>query len=351
MKQTIRYYTPVALLLVGILAVSALLTVFTGTVEKNDDRPQVMVTVYPLYVAAQNVVGDTDGVVLHSLTGSTSGCLHDYQLSPKDRLSLQQADLLLLNGAGAEGFLADLLPQLKQTRVVDTSAGLHLLPATHAHHGHGDHDHDHRHGAEEQHADHDHAAHDHEHEHDREHGSENEALPFGYNSHVWASPTLYAAQVQAVTEALCTLDPAHKAEYTANGQAYGNKVLAMGKRLHQAAEKLPSGACITFHDSLLYLAQDMGLTAVATLQVGEEAGVSAGDLAVVKQAVAADKNTLLLYDNQYTVRYEAVDQLVPRSHVLALDAGVVAHGKPTDWLDAMERNLQLITQITEEHHE
>lgn len=337
MKQTIRYYMPVALLLAGILAVSALLTVFTGTVEKTDDRPQVMVTVYPLYVAVQNVVGDTDGVVLHSLTGSTSGCLHDYQLSPKDRLSLQQADLLLLNGAGAEVFLADLLPQLTHTTVVDTSAGMDLLPATHGH------DHDHAHEEEKLHADHDHdggMAADHD-----------EALPFGYNNHVWVSPTLYAAQIQAVTQALCTLDPAHKAEYTANGQAYGDKVLAMGNRLRQAAQKLPSAACITFHDSLLYLARDMGLTAVATLQVGEEAGVSAGDLAVVKQAVAADKNTLLLYDNQYTVRYEAVDQLVPRSHVLALDAGVVAHGKPTDWLDAMEHNLQLLTQITEEHHE
>ena len=140
MKQTIRNYGPVALVLAVILLLSTLLTLLVGNDRAVDDRPRAVTTVYPLYVAAKAVIGDTDGVVLGRLSGSADGCLHDYQLSPADRIALQQADLLLLNGAGAERFLEELLPTLTAT-VVDTGAGVELLCAS----GDG-HDHDHDHG-------------------------------------------------------------------------------------------------------------------------------------------------------------------------------------------------------------
>ncbi len=311
MKQTIRYYTPVALLLVLIVAMSALLTVFTGTVGTADRRPQVVTTVYPLYVAAQTVIGDTAGVELRNLSGTAGGCLHDYQLSPADRIVLQQADLLLLNGAGAEHFLDDLLPELTAT-VVDTSAQAQLLCT----------------------------AHEHEHEEHEHHAN-------AYNEHLWTSPTRYAAQVAAVTEALCQLDPAHAAVYTANGQAYRQQILALGKRLQTAAEKLPSRRCITFHDSLAYLVDDLGLDTAVALQVGEDSGVSAGDLSAAQQALTEDPATLLLYDSQYTVRYTALEGLVDARQVLAIDTAVTGEGSPTDWLTAMEHTLTLFESITE----
>lgn len=300
MKQTVKHYAPVAGLLAGIVAVSALLTVFTGSVGRQDSRPRVMTTVAPLYSAVLAVVGDTHGVQVSRLSGSTGGCLHDYQLSPADRLALQQADLLLLNGGGAEPFLTDLLPSLTAT-AVDTSAGLPLLCAAHDHH-----DHDHHHHEEE-----------------------------SYNEHLWTSPTLYAAQVERVTEALCALDPANAAAYTANGEAYEAAVRAMGERLRQAVASLPTTTCITFHSSLEYLAQDMGLTAAATLQVGEESGISAADLSAAQAVLAAQPQALLLYDGQYPIRYTALE-----GHTLVLDTAVTGKGTATDWLDAMEHNLK-----------
>ena len=312
MKQTIRYYAPVALVLAACLLLSAGLTLLVSTDRTVDDRPRAVTTVYPLYVAAKAVMGDTDGVVLGRLTGSADGCLHDYQLSPADRIALQQADLLLLNGAGAERFLDDLLPELS-ARVVDTGAEVELLCATDDHHNHGEeHDHDH-----------------------------------AYNEHIWTSPTRYAQQVAAVTEALCTLDPANRAVYTANGEAYRQQVLAMGDSLRQAVAALPSATCITFHDSLLYLAEDIGLHPAVTLQVGTDAGLSAGELSAAGQAVAADPAALLLYDSQYTLRYAAVDGLVPAGQVMAMDTAVTGDGTAADWLEAMGRNLALLQNVTE----
>ena len=174
MNSQRKIYGRAALLMAGIALASAVLTHFTGTVDTTRRGKTVVTTVYPLYVAAQNVLGDIPGITLVNLTGSATGCLHDYQLSPANRITLGSADLLLLNGAGAESFLEDVLPTLSAT-AVDTSAGLPLLDGD----GH-DHDHDHAHS---------HAT---EEDHDEGHAHAD-------NEHVWVSPTRYAAQVQAIT--------------------------------------------------------------------------------------------------------------------------------------------------------
>ncbi len=305
MKQTMRHYGPVALLLAGIVAVSGVLTLFTGQVAASGESHTVVATTYPLYLAAKNVVEDTPGVTVQTLTGSASGCLHDYQLSPADRLRLDSADLVLLSGAGAEVFLEDLLDTLPG-QVVDTSAGLSLLTGCHDHH---DHDHDHEES---------------------------------YNEHIWAGPAHYAGQVAAVTQALCAMDPANRAAYTARGEAYRQAVEAAGRRLQAAVAALPSKRCIIFHDSLAYLAADSGLTVELAITVGEDAGVSVEDLSAAQRLLAADPGMLVLYDNQYTVRYSAIDSLVPPSQVLALDTGVTGDGNLTDWLDAMAYNAALL---------
>ncbi len=310
-----KTYGRVALLMAGIVLLSAVITAFTGTVGLPRRGRTVVTTTYPVYVAVQNILGDTDSVAVENLTGSAAGCLHDYQLSPANRITLEGASLVLLNGGGAESFLDDTLAALPDLPTVDTSAGVGLLESCH--------DHDHPHGGEPTDG-HTHAA----------------------NEHLWVSPTRYAAQVAAATKALCALDPDNTAVYTANGEAYRQRVLAVGARLRAAADKLPSKTCIIFHDSLAYLADELGLTVAASLHVGEESGVSAADLAAAQQA-ATDPNVLLLYDSQYTVRYPAIDALVPAAHVLTVDTAVLGHGRASDWLDAMAANAKLLETITE----
>ena len=311
-----KHYGLIVLLMAGILALSAVVTAFTGTVGLPRRGQTVVTTTYPVYVAVQNILGDTDGVAVENLTGSAAGCLHDYQLSPANRITLEGASLVLLNGGGAESFLGDTLAALPDLPTVDTSAGVSLLESCH--------DHDHPHGGEPTDG-HTHAA----------------------NEHLWVSPTRYAAQVAAAAEALCALDPDNAAVYTANGEAYRQRVLAVGARLCAAADKLSSKTCIIFHDSLAYLADELGLTVAASLHVGEESGVSAADLAAAQQAATQDPNILLLYDSQYTVRYPAIDALVPAAHVLTVDTAVIGRGRASDWLDAMAANAKLFENITE----
>lgn len=310
MKQSIRNYGPVAALMAGIVAVSAVITLFCGVETPRTEQWTVLTTVRPLYEAVQRVVGDTDAVRIYALTGTDSaGCLHEYQLSPADRLAVERADLLVLNGAGAEPFLDDIVPATPAQKIVDTSQGLSLLCAA------------------EEHA---HAGHTHDHEED------------AYNEHVWASPARYAVQIQAVTQALCTLDPARADTYRANGEAYRQQVLALGERLQRAAAAQKNRPCVLFHPSLAYLAEDLGLQVEISLAGEQQAGISAGELAAVRALGEQRPDLLLLYDAQYTVRYTGVDGLVPAKQVLSLDTGVSG-----DWLAAMERTARAFEQIEE----
>ena len=304
MKTRLRHYTPVAVLLALILVVSTLPGLFLGG-EKGDADRRVLVTNYPLYVAAQNILGDTHGVELTLLSGAGAGCLHDYQLTPADRLAIDRADLVIINGAGAEPFLDGLVEEI---RLVDTSAGMDLLESA-GHHHHEEQDHHH------------------------------EAC---YNEHVWVSPARYYAQVLAVLSALEEVDPANGDTYLANASTYVQQMEAVGEGFPLSLNR----PCVLFHDSLVYLAEYVGLDVKLVLSADGESGLSATDLAKVEALAKENPDLALLYDTQYPIRYTAIDGLVPAQQVLALETAVVGEGKPSDWLDAMERNLEKLQKLT-----
>lgn len=304
MKTTLRQYGPVAGLLAGICLVSALLTVWVGGNPRRGDRPRVLATTYPLYVAAQQIIGDTDGVELTLLSGTGAGCLHDYQLTPADRLALAQADLVLTNGLGAEPFLEGVV---SADKLVDTARWVEPLCAAHPHEG----DHHHHEGE-------------------------------AYNQHVWVSPTQYQKQVVQVALALRSVDRQNSARYEQNAQTYENAI-------RQTADALPNltgRPCVLFHDSLSYLAADLGLDVKLTLSAEGDSGQSAAHLAQVARLAEQYDDLILLYDTQYSVRYPALQELVAPERVLALETAVVGEGTPTDWLEAMGRNAAKLRQLT-----
>ena len=299
MKQTLKTYRAVAAMLAVILLFSVGLTYLTGNVSFGSERAEgkvVLATTYPVYVAAREILGEDTSVSLHHLDGAASGCLHDYQLSPSDRRLTQEADLILLNGAGAEPFLHGLV---EGSKCVDTSAGVDLLCA----------DGDHHHAEGEHH-----------------HGDE-------YNEHLWLSPTRYAAQVEAVRDALCALVPEQAYLYKKNAAAYLAEIAAVADSLPD----LSGRPCVLFHDSMSYLAADLGLDVKLTLSVEGESGLSAADLGQVEELAADYPDLLLLYDTQYALRYEGV----------AGTAVSVRTAVQEDWLAAMQANVKALQEVGE----
>ncbi len=309
----------ILLMLVLIAVVGIGITLLRGgRAVGQADGLHIVTTVRPLYAAALQLTDGVPDVRVENLTGSSTGCLHDYQLSPANRLSLARADLVVLNGAGAEGFLDEVLPQL-DAAVADTSAGIDLLAG---------HEHDHEHDHEEE--------HDHEDDHDH-----------AVNEHIWVSPTRYAAQVRTLTAALQAADPAHAAQYAQNAARYLAQIQTTEERMQALRQRLQGRRCVLFHDSLAYLADELSLQVAAVLPVGEDSGVSAGELAEAERIARDDPAVLLIYDDQYTTRFGSVDRQVSADRVLALDTAVKGEGRADDWLQAMERTLSRLENIGE----
>ena len=128
----------------------------------------VTATFYPLYIAALNIARDVEGVDVRCMAPPQAGCLHDYQMTTADRRSLEDSAVVIMNGAGLEGFLDKLLPSLGAA-VIDASESVPLLPG-------------------------------------REDG---EAV----NPHIWVSVGGMIAQVKNIAAGRAGADPAHAAQY------------------------------------------------------------------------------------------------------------------------------------------
>lgn len=306
MKQ---HYGHIAALLAVITALSLGATALCGVRVPTNRENTLSVTAsfYPVYTAALQVVGDTPEVEVRCLTQPATGCLHDYQLSPAERSLLEETDILILNGVGAEAFLESTLASLPALRTVDTSAGLVL---------------------------------------EQEHGHEHEGHAHAHNEHIWMNPVYYACQVEAIRDELCAADPSHAAAYRSNAAQYIQKIKQSAALLSEAAGALCMEAALVFHDSMTYVAHTLGWDVLATLPLGEDSGISASAAAAAADAVRG-KETVLLYDNQYAVQMTDLAQYAARSAVVVLDSAVKPRAGVADseaWLHAMAANTQALKE-------
>ena len=103
-----KKYLYTAIMLFAILVAGMGLTGWyvSQTQEQTDGQELTVVTsFYPMYIAAENVIGDADGVRLENLSEPQTGCLHDFQLTPEDMKLLSTADVFIINGGGIESFM------------------------------------------------------------------------------------------------------------------------------------------------------------------------------------------------------------------------------------------------------
>lgn len=275
---------------------------------KETKEKTVVATFYPVYVASLNIMDGAEGVTLQNLVSSQTGCLHDYQLSPENLITLSTADLWILNGGGAEGFLSEVMERYPNISSIDSSKGLQLI------------------------------------------ASEEDNPEEPYNSHFWTSPVLYKQQVENICDGLCKWDEQNASLYRNNTKIYLDKIDDVYSALVSSVEKLPTKNTILFHESLEYLAKDLALNPLYTLPVGEEGGVAASDLKEAADTIEKNQSVILLYDNQYIdLQYEYLASSAKWSRSLYLDIGVSKSkfGKDKDaWINAMNDTIKQFQEVS-----
>ena len=200
-----------------------------------------MVTTIPvIYSLTVSLAGDTVRVE-NLLPSGTSP--HQFSLSPSQGRLLQDADLLIMNGAGLEPWIDDILASVdaKAMEVVIASEGIRLLPPP-----------NYKAQVDGEQTDTTAAGEDSDHE--------------GMDPHVWLDARNAITMTENIQRALQALDPDHTATYTERGQAFRERLAALHSDIADRTAGLPHRDFIAFHSAFTYYAEAYGLRQVAIIE-------------------------------------------------------------------------------------
>ena len=252
--------------IIGVVVAGAVLAMLLPGRSRNDTADQrlhVVCTFLPMYVFALNVVGDVPGIETELLIDRNIGCPHSYTVSGQDLKKISRADVIVANGLGVEPFLDELLRGRESTRVITLSEQCDLIRL--------------KPGEAEAHEDeHGHEGHGHSNEHI--HADE-------VNPHTWVSPRQAAVQVRTLGRKLGEVDAVHAEQFRVNAEAYAQRLEALADRMTETARGFSQRNIVTGHPAFDYLARDLDLNVVATLQVVPGETPSAGEMARVVDAI------------------------------------------------------------------
>jgi len=202
----------------------------------TEKKLRVVATFLPVYLFTKAVAGDVAQVDILIKPGTE---VHEYQSTPADVQSLAQTDVVVKNGLGIEEFLDSTIKsaQNSKLKVIDASKGIQpidqLSQVVHT-------------GKEQS--------------HDRAAG----------NPHVWLDPVLAEQQVKNIRDGLIAADPANKAKYEANANAYLQQLATLNTEFEQRLGQFRDRTFITFHDAFPYLAKRYQLKQVAVVEIPED---------------------------------------------------------------------------------
>ena len=292
--------------------------------ESSSDELTIVTSFYPMYISTLNIVKDIPNINLVNLTAPQTGCLHDYELSTKDMKTLETADILIVNGAGMESFLDNVIAQYPDLDVIVASDGITLIEDTD--HDHEDEDHDH-----EEDEDHDH---DDDHDHD-------------VNPHLWVSISKNIDQVQNIANGLIGLIPDNSDEFTKNANEYIDKLENLSTKMHAELESIKNKDIITFHEAFPYFAEEFGLNIVGVLEVEPDSEPSAKEIEDIINTVKEYNISALFTEPQYSSKVAETVANETGAKIYTLDpivTGDANENAADDYLNKMNENLEVLKE-------
>lgn len=186
--------------------------------------PRILCSIYPVQLIARAVTNGRPGLQLARLLPAGSGCPHDFAPTHEDMRRLANAEVILANGLGLDGFLDVALPKANpRARRIDLAEGIEgLLPVA------------------------------------RSQG------PPTWNPHAFAAPRTAARMAIKLSRELSALDPAGTDIYRTNAEQWSADLNRLADELASAG--LPDRPVVIQHDLQAYLVRDLGLRVACEIQ-------------------------------------------------------------------------------------
>jgi zinc transport system substrate-binding protein len=262
-------------------------------------RPlKILTSFYPMYVMTLNVAGEAPEVIVECLAKPSTGCLHDYQLTPGDLVALARADVFVANGAGMETFIEKAVRQAPGLTVIEAGAGIE--PAD------------------------------------------------GGNPHLWVSIGGAIAETRNIARGLAAADPARASLYEKNAADYVATLERLRARMHAALDSLKCREIITFHEAFPYFAREFGLIIVGVIEREPGSEPGARELARTIALVKRSGVRAIFAEPQYPAKSAEIIRRETGVRVSLLDPAVTGDRDPArarrSYCEAMERNLAALVQ-------
>ena len=276
-------------------------------------------------VASFSILGDMvkqiggDAVDITVLVGANEDA-HVYRPSPRVARQIQQADLVVLNGLGFEGWFARLLQASGyQGPVVIASQGIEALYGGHDHSVHHDH------GTQ--------------HDHHTEQHSGNIINPHAWHS--LANATIY---VRNIEQALASAYPEKADYFQQRSTQYQAAIQNLDSQIARQLSVLEGSQwrVISTHDAYGYITKEYGIEFLSPQGLSTEAEPSAKDVAQLIRQIRQQNIRALFIENVTDNRL--IEQIARETGVairgeLYSDALTDASGEAPTYLDMMRVNL------------
>lgn len=301
------------------------------TPVRGDEEKNILTSFYPVFLITRNLTQGMEGVRVVNLTENHTGCLHDYQLTAKDMLLLETADLLVINGGGMELFVEQAARKLDGLGILDSCEGMELLA------GNG-HRHDHGHDGEEV------GGGGHLDEEETIHSSDGPASGESENGHVWMDMERYLLQVHTIADGLCIAFPGQEAAVRANEAAYCEKVTALLAECNALRESLEGIPVVTFHDAFAYFCDSLGIEVVHGIDLDADSALSAGEIAELTDEIRLHGVRYLLAERETG---GIAEQVAAETGCTVLYLNPLTSGEDTldMYLTTMRENLEIMEGV------
>ena len=286
----------------------------TGTGQAGPGKPVVVTTFYPLEYLAKRI--GAERIVVSGLVPAGTEP-HDWEPTPGDIVSINDADVFIYQGAGFEAWAERVVRDLPQGTplVVEATAGLEVME------GEGHEEEGSSSGTPQ-----------------NDRPSQEELDP-----HLWLDPSLYLREAQAIETALSQADPDGRSVYAANLVKLTADLNSLDADLKAGLAVCERRTIVTSHTAFSYFVKRYDLRQIPVSGISPEEEPSPARLREIIDTVKAEGATHIFFETLLNreVAETIAQETGAKTLVLNPIEGLTADeaGAGADYVSIMRQNL------------
>ena len=264
----------------------------------SQETADLVATTLPVYDFTTQLCQGTDLYIGRLITENVS-CLHDYTLQVSQMKMVEEADSIIISGAGLEDSFGNIL---SGCNIIDSSTGIVSGCVGHTI-NHGEHHHE-------------------------------------TDPHIWLDPTNAKRMAQNICDELCLLYPEYQSTFQQNLTLLIEKFDALQKYGNAQLSALSVRELITFHDGFGYFAESFNLTILEAIEEESGSEASAAEIIHLIDLVETHSLPAIFIETNGSDACAGIIHNETGADIYALDMAMSG----TSYFDAMYHNIDTIKE-------